>query len=113
LRAIIAHSVPDANLTWRTWCLQITPARLAQTRTWVASEWMLAGVMRALPPQSSQVFCRNGNGIRWPVARHVGQTVKVGVFATITGPEAKIASAVRELTDHTVPLPPAKSAKAG
>src|SRR5262245_45581090 len=46
----------------------------------------LAGVMRALPPQSSQVFCRNGKrDSTLPVARHVGQSVSVGAFVAIVG----------------------------
>jgi hypothetical protein len=40
--------------------------------------------MRALPPQSSQVFYRNGRrDPTRPVAQHVGQSVSVGFFITI------------------------------
>jgi hypothetical protein len=40
--------------------------------------------MRALPPQSSQTLCLNGNrDSTRPVARHVGQSASVGLFVTM------------------------------
>lgn len=44
-----------------------------------------ASVTRALPPQSPQTFCLNGNrDSTRPVARHVGQYASsVGLFVTI------------------------------
>src|SRR5262245_29187473 len=46
----------------------------------------LAGVTRARPPQSSQVFCRNGKrDSTLPVALHVGQSVSVGAFVAMRG----------------------------
>jgi len=59
----------------------------------------LAGVMRALPPQLSQVFCRNGRrDSTRPVARHVGQPVSVALFVTIAWTIAQ-KGASREVAD--------------
>jgi len=67
----------------------------------------LASVMRALPPQSSQVFCRKGKrDSTLPVARHVGQSVSVGAFvaiARVVHPKCALATTIAAATPGASP----------